>query len=209
MTSAFVSTTNLDAASQDYQVLLAHWFLSHLHDPYPTKGEKELLCRQTGAPLKRVEAWMSDARKSTGWTTVCQELFDGSRKKASQMASAVYKDDSSATAPVSDASHAFLIVRFKAEKLVADAEEEVMIAAGYQPIVSLAKVDTFPGLVMEEKIGIKYPSGAWLSTDKQVTDDSDEEDTAPPPPVAGAKRRRTEEPIFSKRPRYVSNKNCY
>jgi hypothetical protein len=195
--------TDFHIASQDFQVILADWFLSHLHDPYPTKDEKDILSQRTGAPLKRVEAWMSDARRSTGWTTVCQELFDGSRKKASQVARDFYISYLSKGAHPSDASHAFLVVKFKAEKLLSDAEEQVMTTAGYQPLVTLAKVDALPGLVVEEKIGFKYSGGTWLSTDEQHVSPEEEEDTTPPPPVAGAKRRRTDEPVFSKRPRYV------
>jgi hypothetical protein len=204
--------TNFILASQDFQVSLASWFLLHLHDPYPTKDEKELLSEQTGTSLKRVETWMSDTRKYTGWTTVCQELFTGSRKKACQVARAIYIEDSGLNQepPSSDAFHAFLVVRSKAEKLLSDAEEQVMKIVGCQSVVSLTKVGVLPGFVVEEKIGLKYPGGIWLSTDTESSpsDDVDEEDTTPPPPVAGAKRRRTEEHVFSKRPRYVHHKLC-
>lgn len=43
------------------------WLLSNLHNPYPSKEVRRHICQRTGAKLRAVDAWFTDARKRIGW----------------------------------------------------------------------------------------------------------------------------------------------
>ena len=55
------------------------WLLNNLHNPYPSKAERELIVRTTGSHFKSVDAWFVDARKRIGWNALRKEHFSNKR----------------------------------------------------------------------------------------------------------------------------------
>ncbi|KAI0031398.1 hypothetical protein K488DRAFT_71414 [Vararia minispora EC-137] len=199
--------------SGDFEITISRWFSSHCHDPYPTKADKEHISQLTGASLKRIDSWMANARKSTGWTTLCQGLFSGSRSATVRASRCVYLGDSNAGDVSPEVAYALLVVKANAERLVFDAEKRVIERIGCQSITALFGDDASSKSGADEYESLqKRGNTCCQSTDagpSAILSDSsdtscaseDEEDTTPPPPVAGSKRQRTDGFVVSKRPR--------
>ena len=43
--------------------ILKSWLHEHLHNPYPTHKEKELLSKESGLSKKQIQNWFTNARK--------------------------------------------------------------------------------------------------------------------------------------------------
>lgn len=63
------------------------WLISHLHNPYPTREEREELCRQSGAGMKTILAWFIVARQRIGWSQLRATRFHRSQIGMIQAAS--------------------------------------------------------------------------------------------------------------------------
>ncbi|KAF8913108.1 C-terminal domain of homeodomain 1-domain-containing protein [Gymnopilus junonius] len=80
------------------------WFLSNLHNPYPSKEVKKDLARRYKCSVKDIDAWFIDARKRIGWNTLRRQKFSNKQEHIIAAASRFFKpsavtftDDPSAT----------------------------------------------------------------------------------------------------------------
>ena len=48
------------------------WLINHIHYPYPTKGEKQKLCDESGLTLRQVDNWFTNTRKRH-WKRIIKE----------------------------------------------------------------------------------------------------------------------------------------
>jgi hypothetical protein len=58
------SIQQTDTTGSDYiQKVLYGWFYSHFENPFPSKAQKEALCRQTKMTMKQLDSWFSNRRQ--------------------------------------------------------------------------------------------------------------------------------------------------
>ncbi|KAI5897799.1 uncharacterized protein SCHCODRAFT_02489147 [Schizophyllum commune H4-8] len=55
------------------------WLLNHLHNPYPTREEREDLARQSSSDIKSITAWFVTARQRIGWSNLRATRFQRSQ----------------------------------------------------------------------------------------------------------------------------------
>ncbi|KAL1718446.1 hypothetical protein EV715DRAFT_264017 [Schizophyllum commune] len=55
------------------------WLVNHLHNPYPTREEREDLARQSGSDVKSITAWFVTARQRIGWSNLRATRFQRSQ----------------------------------------------------------------------------------------------------------------------------------
>ncbi|KAF5312542.1 hypothetical protein D9619_002864 [Psilocybe cf. subviscida] len=52
------------------------WLLGHLQNPYPSKNLRVQMSKETGTPLKDIDAWFIDVRKRIGWNDIRRAHFE-------------------------------------------------------------------------------------------------------------------------------------
>nr|AGS09344.1 a1 homeodomain mating type protein [Heterobasidion parviporum] len=189
------------------------WLLDNIHNPYPSPGVKLQLAETHGLSSKAVGAWFKQIRQEIGWSTLCGEIFSGSRSKTTRAASLAYiSRDPDLPENV---KHAFRVVRDKLEHLPISNRTPGK-DAGSADVDTLQKLESMRNQVVDgtsvrEEIDREIEHLRGKSKDAEPSPSSslplpetllsipaspftpdtsdEEEDTTPPPPVAGCKRR--------------------
>nr|AAS46746.1 HD1 homeodomain mating-type protein [Pleurotus djamor] len=55
------------------------WLLRNIHNPYPSKGHKLSISRETTTSLASIDTWFLNIRRRIGWTSISKTYFAGSR----------------------------------------------------------------------------------------------------------------------------------
>uniref|UniRef100_S5RTG8 A1 homeodomain mating type protein n=1 Tax=Heterobasidion irregulare TaxID=984962 RepID=S5RTG8_9AGAM len=189
------------------------WLLDNVHNPYPSPDVKLQLAETHGLSSKAIGAWFKQIRQEIGWSTLCGEIFSGSRSKTTRAASLAYiSRDPDLPENV---KHAFRVVRDKLERLpissrtpgkdagLADAETLQKLESMRNQVVDGTSVREEIDREIEHLRGkskeaessppspLPQPETLLSIPASPFTPDTsdEEEDTTPPPPVAGFKRR--------------------
>lgn len=128
-----------DSSQPPYIKPCCQWLLANLHNPYPLKSVRNSICRQTGSPIKDVDAWFTDARKRMGWNQLRRTHFSNKREKIIDAATSFFKpsrdffklDSSLQSFPfggLEDYSMAFIEMEECAQRLFSGRFEETPLA---------------------------------------------------------------------------------
>lgn len=63
------------------------WLLKNLHNPYPSKETRDLICSQTGSSRTAIDTWFIDTRKRIGWNSLRRKYFSNKRIEIVEAAS--------------------------------------------------------------------------------------------------------------------------
>ncbi|KAI4521758.1 hypothetical protein K525DRAFT_269561 [Schizophyllum commune Loenen D] len=126
------------------------WLLAHLHNPYPTREEWEMLARESQTSVREVASWFMSARKRIGWSQLRATRFGRSQVGIVEAAARFWPERDASRPLEPDLELRFAEIEANATSLYSDAlhpsptlyraMEEVRLRAALNPSTEVPPV---------------------------------------------------------------------